>query len=50
MFVEKVNKIALSANFDKRIQTPDGVISCPYGIAPGIFCREELMRYPKIRK
>ena len=30
-FAEKSNKISLSANDDKRIQTPNGVISCPYG-------------------
>ena len=29
MFTEKVNKIVLSANDDKRIQTPGGVATHP---------------------
>ena len=31
VFTEKVNKIALSADDDKRIQTRGGIISYPYG-------------------
>lgn len=35
IYTEKVHKIALSVNDDKRIQTLDVVISCLYGTGPG---------------
>ena len=35
---EYVYKIALSANDNNRMQTPDVVISYPYGIGPGTVC------------
>ena len=44
VFTKKVNKIALSANDDKRIQPPNGVISYPYDTGPGRVCKGELMR------
>ena len=50
VFTEKVNKIAFSVNDDKRIKTPDGVISCLYSVGPGIVRKEELMRHPKMKK
>ena len=31
VYTEKVNKIALSVNDDKRLQTFDGIITYPYG-------------------
>ena len=31
MYTEEVNKIALSSNDDKRLQTPDRITTCPYG-------------------
>ena len=31
VFTEKVNKIALSANDDRKILTPDRVTTYPYG-------------------
>ena len=31
MFTEEVNKIALSSNDDKRLQTPDRITTYPYG-------------------
>ena len=49
MFTEKVNKIALNANDDKRPQTFYWRISYPYGTGPGIMCKAELMRYPLIK-
>ena len=49
VFTEKVNKAALSANGDKRIQMPDGVISYPYGSGPGTVCKAGFMRHPKIK-
>ena len=36
VFREHVNKIALSANDNSRIQTLEAVISYPYGTGPGI--------------
>lgn len=50
MFTEKVNKIALNANDDKRPQTFYWEISYPYGTGPGIMCKAELMRYPLKKK
>ena len=31
MYTEKVNKIALSSNDDKRLQLPDRITTYPYG-------------------
>ena len=31
VYTEEVNKIALSSNDDKRLQTPDRIKTCPYG-------------------
>ena len=45
-----MNKIALGAKDDERKQTPDGMISYPYGICSGIVCKVELMRHQKIKK
>ena len=50
-----MNKIALGAKDDERKQTPDGMISFPYGIGSGficsgIVCKVELMRHQKIKK
>ena len=50
VFSDKVNKIALSANDDKRIQLPHRIISYPYGTGPGIVCKVEPMRHPKMEK
>ena len=41
----KVTKIVLVTNDDSRIQTPDGVISYPYGKGPGRLFKEEMMRH-----
>lgn len=48
-FTEKVNKIALTANDDKRIQTSDQVISYAYGTDSGKVCKSELMKHAKIK-
>ena len=39
LFTEKVNKIVLSANDDKRIQTLDGFNSYLYGTDPETVCK-----------
>ena len=37
--MENINKIALSANDNKKMVAPDGVNSCPYGTGPGRVCK-----------
>ena len=37
MYTEEVNKIALSSNDDKRLQTFDGIETYPYGITNEIL-------------
>ena len=48
VFSKNVSQIVLSANDDKRIQTPGGVIY-PSGAGSGRVCKEELTRHPKIQ-
>ena len=43
VYTEKVNKIALSSNNDKRLQTFDRITSYPYGISVGRVCKTELL-------
>ena len=40
---EEVNKIALSSNDDKRLQTYDGITTYPYGTRAGKVCKTELL-------
>ena len=48
---EKVKKIKLSANDDKRIQTPDGFLLYPCNKSPGKSpCKAELMNHSKKKK
>ena len=49
-FTEKFNKIALSANDEKRIQVADRVISQPYGTVLGIVQSRtgETIKYKKM--
>ena len=44
VYTEEVNKIALSSNDDKRIQTFDKVTTYPYGTNTFMVCENE-MRY-----
>ena len=39
VYTEEMNKIALSSNNDKKLQTFDRVTSCPYGANAGQVCR-----------
>ena len=41
VFVENVNKIPLSANDDKWIQKPDGVITCLYEVITCPYPKKE---------
>ena len=49
VFIEEVNKIALSSNDNKRLQTFDGIISYPYGANPGKVYKKELLQYLNIQ-
>ena len=43
VYTEEVNKIALSSNDDKRLQTFDGIETYPYGINGFKVCESEMM-------
>ena len=43
VYTEEVNKIALSSNDDKRLQTSDRITSYPYGTSTGIVCKTKLL-------
>ena len=43
VYTEEVNKIALSSNNDKRLQTFDRITSYPYGASAGKVCKTELL-------
>ena len=43
IYTEEVNKIALSSNDDKRLQTFDRITSYPYGASIGKVCKTEIL-------
>ena len=43
VYTEEVNKIALSSNDDKRLQTFDGIETYPYGTNAFKLCKSETM-------
>ena len=43
MYTEEVNKIALSSNDDKRIQTYDKITTDPYGTNAFKVCENEML-------
>ena len=43
MYTEKVNKIALSSNDNKRLQTFDRVTTYPYGTNAFKVCESEML-------
>ena len=43
MYTEEVNKIALSSNGDKRLQTLNRVTTYPYGTNVFKVCESEMM-------
>ena len=49
MYTEKVNKIALSSNDDKRLQTFDKITTYPYGTSVGRVCKTELLSKVNIK-
>ena len=43
IYTKEVNKIALSSNDDKRLQTFDRITSYPYGTSAGKVCKTEML-------
>ena len=39
---EQINKIALSSNYDQRLQTSDKITTYPYGINAFKLCKSEI--------
>ena len=48
-YTEEVNKIAVSSNDDKRLQTFDRTTSYPYGTSAGKVCKTELLSTVNIK-
>ena len=49
VYSEEVNKIALSGNNDKRLQTFDRITSYPYGTSACKVCKTELLSKVNIK-
>ena len=47
VYTEEVNKIAISSNDDKRLQTSDRVTTYPYGTNAYNACESEMMEMKK---
>ena len=43
IYTEEINKIALSSNDDKRIETFDGITTYPYGTKAFMVCESEML-------
>ena len=43
VYIAEINKIALSSNHDKRLQTFDRIRSYPYETSAGKVCKTELL-------
>ena len=43
VYTEEINKIALSSNDNKRLQTLDRITSYPYRASAGKVCKTELL-------
>ena len=43
VYTEEFNKIALSSNDDKRLETFDRITSYPYGTSAGKVCKIQLL-------
>ena len=50
VYTEEINKIALSSNDDKRLQTFDRITSYPYGTSAGKVCKTELLNKVNIKR
>ena len=49
VYTEEVNKIALSSNDDKRLQSFDKITSYSYGTSAGKVCKTELLSKVNIK-
>ena len=49
IYTEEVNKIALSSNDDKRLQTFDKIKTYPYETSAGGVCKTELLSKVNIK-
>ena len=49
IYTEEVNKIALSSNDDKRLQTFDKIKTYPYETSAGRVCKTELLSKVNIK-
>ena len=49
VYTEEINKIALSSNDDKRLQTFDRITSYPCGASAGKVCKTELLNKRNIK-
>ena len=49
VYTEEINKIALSSNDDKRLQTYDRITSYPYGTSAEKVCKTEVLSKVKIK-
>ena len=49
VYSKEINKIALSSNDDKRLQTFDGITAYPYGTSAGKLCKTELLSKVNIK-
>ena len=49
VYTEEINKIALSSNDYKRLQTFDEITSYPYRASAGKVCKTELLEYFKYK-
>ena len=47
VYTEEVNKMALSSNDDKRLQTYDRITTYPYGTNAFKVCENEMLRNKK---
>ena len=49
VYTKEINKIALSSNVDKRLQTFDRIISYPFRASARKVCKAELLAYFKYK-
>ena len=49
VYTKEIDKIALSSNDDKRLQTFDKITSYPYGISAETVCKTELLSKVNIK-
>ena len=49
VYTEEINKIALSSNDDKRLQTFDRITSYPSGKSAGKVCKTEMLSKVNIK-